>query len=142
MSRDSELGKYNHRYVQNHKDEQDIDCLICGQEFDEHIDVILGRKDDPKKKNTKENQTKDEKLLIKENLKITNNIKTIHFDKETIDFLENTNLCKICYTREIDQKDPKMKFACGDRFCKECVVRYLKMNIFNGNVFMIINCRY
>jgi len=46
-------------------------------------------------------------------------------------------LCRICCTKNIDTKDEKMRFSCGHRFCLDCVTKYLKMKIKNGDVLKI-----
>ena len=134
MTRDNESGKINHRFIKNKDDDDDAGCLICGNLNEEHIDLLLEKESGIKKKKSKKLKN-DEKLLIMENtIKTVPAIKEVKFDQETLDFFENTELCRICFTRNIDEKEEKMKFACGDRFCKECVIKYLKMKIVTGNV--------
>ncbi len=136
MTKDSELNKYVHRFLKNEDDNKTEVCVLCGTTEEEHHSPDLDKQEEGKKR--KKKKENNEKLLIKENSKTSVPlIKEIAFDQETIDFFSNEDLCKICCQRNIDLKDEMMKFPCGCKFCKECVVKYLKMKIKNGDVKII-----
>ena len=138
MTKDSELNKYVHRFLKNEDENQTMNCVLCGETEEEHHSTEFQRKEEVKgKKKKKEN---NEKLLIKENSRSSLPlIKEIAFDQDTIDFFSNKDLCNICCQRNVDEKDHMMKFPCGCKFCKECVIKYLKMKIKNGDVSIILS---
>lgn len=142
MTRDEELGKYNHRFDQNPDNDDDPQCAICGELYEEHIDIIFDKADDGEKikgkktkgkKKEKESQM-DEKLLIDKNRRKLPPIKDVKFDQELLDFFQNDKLCPICCSVKVEESDSKMKFECGHRFCKSCISKYLETKIVNGQV--------
>ena len=133
MSIDLDTGKINHSFVQNDQDENDTLCTICGNIFDDHYNIIS----DKDMKSIKRD-IKGQKILLKDNFKKASLIKEIKFDDKLIKDFSNELLCSICCERNIEEKDKKMNFFCGHKFCKDCVVKYLSMKISIGNVIIIL----
>jgi hypothetical protein len=52
---------------------------------------------------------------------------------EIIEYFSYPDLCKICYTNKINEKN-KVLFDCGHFFCCNCVTNYLTLKINNGKV--------
>lgn len=159
--KDPETGKYNHTFLKQINISHNYEyvpnpaskCMICNETLEEHLDFgnnlteikseesqnNYERKD---KKETAsyitQNKINDDKLisLVPNN---TNNKKiipvNIEISKETLELFEDPDICYICYGERITENN-KVQLDCGHKFCKNCIVNHLKINILNGKVII------
>lgn len=120
LSKNSE-GLWNHKYVESDEEK----CFICQGIELEHRDL------------------KRFSIITKPSVNIPNmdNIlerkKTVEIKKDN-DFCIKINLnsCKICFL-EINEKENVFNLECQHKFCKECIIEYLKEEIRNARVLKI-----